>query len=179
MTQKDLEENYARKADAANQRKTLAAIREGGNIKSCPVCRTGIEKISGCNKMHCENCHAKFCWLCLEVIQDYDHYKIDEGSGASGCAGKLFDGVDMGLYEDNFGGWIGVQAQGAAYGRPQGPVIFRNTICPRCKQMNMKEGKANHIRCWNCRKGYCYLCREPTETTKHFGPRGCPQHSDD
>jgi len=182
-TQKDLEEGYKKKEDAANQRKSLAAIREGGRVKNCPNCRTGIEKISGCNKMHCENCHTKFCWMCLEVITDYDHYRVDELNGPSGCQGKLFEGTEMAMYGDagDFGGgWIGMQAQGAAYGRPQQRnVTFRNTQCPRCKQMNVKEGKANHIRCWNCRKGYCYRCRESTETTKHFGPKTCPQHSDD
>ncbi|RUS84810.1 hypothetical protein EGW08_007425 [Elysia chlorotica] len=37
--------------------------------KSCPGCGIPVEKIEGCNKMHCK-CGAYFCWLCLDKFLD-------------------------------------------------------------------------------------------------------------
>ncbi|XP_005099846.1 ATP-dependent RNA helicase DEAH12, chloroplastic [Aplysia californica] len=34
--------------------------------KICPGCRGPVEKIYGCNKMHCSCCRVIFCWLCLK-----------------------------------------------------------------------------------------------------------------
>lgn len=182
QTQADTVESQRKALDARNQFLSLQAIREGGNTKPCPVCRTGIEKASGCNKMHCTNCNVKFCWICLETVTDYSHFRVEEGQPATGCQGKLFEGTEMDMnVADQFGGWIGDQARGAAQGRPlQGRrVTYKRSVCPNCKQMNLKEARQNHIRCWNCRKGYCYLCGQLTNSTKHFGPKACPQHSDD
>ncbi|KAK7485409.1 hypothetical protein BaRGS_00023357 [Batillaria attramentaria] len=43
----------------------------------CPGCGSPIEKIDGCKKMHCEACHAIFCWRCREKFPSakdcYDH----------------------------------------------------------------------------------------------------------
>lgn len=34
------------------------------NIKKCPSCSSGVEKIDGCNHMTCQNCKTHFCWIC-------------------------------------------------------------------------------------------------------------------
>ncbi len=61
--------------------------------KKCPNCQSSIEKSHGCNKMTCTCCHASFCWICealLPVHNPYSHFHF----GSSGCAGKLFDGIN-------------------------------------------------------------------------------------
>lgn len=62
-----------------------------GKIKFCPQCHTVCLKENGCNKMICSQCSMKWCWLCLGINIDYDHYN----SGKIGvCVGKLWLGVD-------------------------------------------------------------------------------------
>jgi len=59
----------------------------------CPSCRTNIEKIDGCNKMHCLKCDNYFCWLCRTQLardQPYLHFNDIK----SKCFNKLFMGVD-------------------------------------------------------------------------------------
>jgi hypothetical protein len=45
--------------------------------KRCPnrQCRSPIEKIDGCNHMHCTICNTHFCWLCNTI---YDENHISE-----------------------------------------------------------------------------------------------------
>jgi hypothetical protein len=42
--------------------------------KECPQCHVDIQKISGCNHMHCTNCDKHFCWLCLGDWVGYDRH---------------------------------------------------------------------------------------------------------
>uniref|UniRef100_A0A8C5QP22 E3 ubiquitin-protein ligase RNF14 n=1 Tax=Leptobrachium leishanense TaxID=445787 RepID=A0A8C5QP22_9ANUR len=45
--------------------------------KRCPRCAAHIEKIDGCNKIHCTKCKEFFCWLCMKILDKtnpYDHY---------------------------------------------------------------------------------------------------------
>lgn len=44
------------------------------NVKKCPDCGIFIEKIDGCNHIHCR-CGAHVCWICAQTFNDgiYDH----------------------------------------------------------------------------------------------------------
>ncbi|CAD8105739.1 unnamed protein product [Paramecium primaurelia] len=44
------------------------------NIKSCPKCKSNIEKNEGCNHMTCR-CKYEYCWVCLQKYYN-DHYKF-------------------------------------------------------------------------------------------------------
>ena len=36
--------------------------------KHCPKCNVPIEKINGCNHVHCRQCSADICWVCLKYF---------------------------------------------------------------------------------------------------------------
>ncbi|UKZ74058.1 hypothetical protein TrVFT333_001712 [Trichoderma virens FT-333] len=52
-------------------------LKEDLGIKDCPMCKTPMEKISGCNHMTCAVCNCHICWVCLKTFpsgeQVYDH----------------------------------------------------------------------------------------------------------
>lgn len=64
-----------------------------GLIKFCPrpQCKVPIFRSSGCNKIKCERCGLKWCWLCRETDIDYDHYNP---ASKSACANKLWNGTN-------------------------------------------------------------------------------------
>ncbi|XP_015791728.1 E3 ubiquitin-protein ligase RNF14 [Tetranychus urticae] len=67
--------------------------------KQCPNCFFSIEKIDGCNKIHCFRCNANFCWLCLSKLRSdfpYLHFRDTK----SPCYAKLFEGVIQDEIED-------------------------------------------------------------------------------
>ena len=89
----ELEENNSDNAKLINKKIEL------GEIKLCPVCKTPTEKIKndqgeyvGCNKIDCNMCGTKWCWLCKEINIDYHHY--NELFGGK-CANKLWEGVTL------------------------------------------------------------------------------------
>lgn len=52
----------------------------------CPTCRAPVEKISGCNKMTCNQCRKNFCWICKQKISDsnpYSHFSRMSGGNAA------------------------------------------------------------------------------------------------
>ena len=52
--------------------------------RQCPKCDVGIEKIDGCNNVHCKMCESHICWLCLRFYQSgrqcYDHIDSVHGN---------------------------------------------------------------------------------------------------
>ena len=53
------------------------------NRRACPGCQSPVEKISGCNKMHCTACRTVFCWLCTQRFDSegacYHHLNEEHG----------------------------------------------------------------------------------------------------
>lgn len=90
-TQRDL---MKKRFGAARLQKLLDEHQTTNYLKSntarCPQCFATISKIDGCNKMTCQMCQTKFCWLCSKKISQsdpYSHFQSGE------CGGRLFDGI--------------------------------------------------------------------------------------
>jgi len=53
------------------------------DVKRCPSCRMGIEKIEGCNHMTCAMCKTHICWVCMQTFKDgysiYGHMQAEHG----------------------------------------------------------------------------------------------------
>ncbi len=45
--------------------------------KMCPSCKSGVEKMGGCDNVHCSSCSTSMCWKCLAFFKTsgecYDH----------------------------------------------------------------------------------------------------------
>ena len=59
-------------------------MSQGRDRKRCPNCATPIEKISGCNNVHCASCKECICWVCLAHFSNdsecYNHLSSSHGS---------------------------------------------------------------------------------------------------
>lgn len=59
------------------------------NTRSCPICKTAIEKNGGCNHMTCKKCAHEWCWVCSGPWKDHSgaraagHSRGREGGGPS------------------------------------------------------------------------------------------------
>ena len=42
----------------------IRQMKTKGQYQRCPKCRFYVEKISGCDFMHCSQCGSGFCWVC-------------------------------------------------------------------------------------------------------------------
>ena len=42
----------------------IRMMKQKGTYQYCPKCRMAVERISGCDMMHCAQCRASFCWRC-------------------------------------------------------------------------------------------------------------------
>ena len=42
----------------------IRMMKQQGKYQFCPKCRMAVERISGCDMMHCSQCRAGFCWRC-------------------------------------------------------------------------------------------------------------------
>lgn len=57
--------------------------QEQEDVKSCPKCKTVIEKTYGCNHMQCFGCKVHICWFCLDIFdtgpETYAHMQERHG----------------------------------------------------------------------------------------------------
>lgn len=149
--------------------------------RNCPRCTSAIEKTEGCNKMKCRNCGVLFCWKCNKEITGYDHFASSE------C--RLFDDDEIRRWNQQMMGNGVNRAQARAH-EAQFLAQFVDLAsagdqareCPRCKNVVMREGRNNHVRCFACQTPFCAMCgvvlpkKNPGD---HFNRKGtCPQHSD-
>ena len=67
----------------------------GIKILFCPMCRTKIERITGCNHMTCGFCEYEFCWICRGFAgHGSDHYNP---LNPSSCGAGMMDENPGGL----------------------------------------------------------------------------------
>ena len=71
---------------------------------------------------------------------------------------------------------------GAAPGGDGGGDLNAQLVakCPRCRVQTLKQGTNNHLRCWNCRANYCFMCKALIvgNIASHFNAMmPCDQHS--
>ncbi|CAD7927622.1 unnamed protein product [Amoebophrya sp. A120] len=159
--------------------KSLMLINQ--TSRKCPTCSFAIQKISGCNKMKCENCRTVFCWQCLKVIDSYDHFRSDNPKS---CV--LFDQDAIRQWNEEVArlGQAGLQRalqDGAQYVDQN---LYERVRCAVCRVVVVRwldnpNHVNNHLRCPYCRQHSCLYCRRQISckpVTAHFQPRGnCPQ----
>ncbi|TKY70041.1 E3 ubiquitin-protein ligase RNF14 [Spatholobus suberectus] len=136
--------------------------------KLCPSCDMAISRTEGCNKMKCGNCEQYFCYRCNKAIDASDPY------------GHFRDGSCELFPQEMVESWHERINHRQVVGQVQAELFpQRGLACPNCRQFNAKIGNNNHLFCWACQSHYCYLCKEIVRrSTKHYGPKGCKQHSE-
>jgi hypothetical protein len=89
-------ENVSANTDISRYVLEKISIQE---MKYCPGCKVPIEKTKNehgkfvsCNKMVCENCGIKWCWLCEQKNIDYDH---NNEKNNTPCSNHLWKDVDL------------------------------------------------------------------------------------
>lgn len=90
---------YKKTQDDNINEQFIQELVKKGDIKFCPGCNSHTEKektsegkYTGCNKITCEICGVKWCWLCGEKNIDYDHYNE---ANKTYCSNKLWQNVDI------------------------------------------------------------------------------------
>lgn len=61
--QQRLQREKERKMNMSNL-SFIRMMKQQGNYQYCPKCRMAVERVSGCDMMHCSQCRASFCWRC-------------------------------------------------------------------------------------------------------------------
>lgn len=71
-------------------RHTVEEAMSEALMRKCPHCSKPYIKMDGCNKILCSACNKLSCFVCLQAIQNYQHF---EGHGARGSGAKcpLYD----------------------------------------------------------------------------------------
>lgn len=69
--------------DFLNRRALDQWFSDHADRRKCPNCKMGIEKVDGCNRVHCSTCQVHICWRCMNYYKDmqgcYDHLNKEHG----------------------------------------------------------------------------------------------------
>lgn len=160
------EDQKQREREKINEMLSMKEIHR--DSKLCPSCDMAISRTEGCNKMKCGNCEQYFCYRCNKAIDASDPY------------GHFRDGSCELFPREMVDSWQERINHRQAVGQVQAELFPQHGLpCPSCRQFNAKIGNNNHLFCWACQSHYCYLCKEIVRRgTKHYGPKGCKQHSE-
>ncbi|KAE9613284.1 putative transcription factor interactor and regulator Znf-B family [Lupinus albus] len=160
------EDQKRREREKINEMLSVKEIHR--DSKLCPSCDMAISRTEGCNKMVCGNCGEYFCYRCNKAIDKSDPY------------GHFRDGACELFPQEMIENWQERINHRQVVGQLQAELFPQSgRACPNCRQFNAKIGNNNHMFCWACQSHYCYLCNEVVRRgTKHYGPKGCKQHSE-
>ncbi|KAK7309638.1 hypothetical protein RJT34_06531 [Clitoria ternatea] len=160
------EDQKRREREKINEMLSVKEIHR--DSKLCPSCDMAISRTEGCNKMKCGNCEQYFCYRCNKAIDASDPY------------GHFRDGSCELFPREMVESWQERINPRQAVGQLQAELFPQHGLaCPNCRQFNAKIGNNNHMFCWACQSHYCYLCHEIVRRgSKHYGPKGCKQHTE-
>ncbi|XP_021370773.1 E3 ubiquitin-protein ligase RNF14-like isoform X2 [Mizuhopecten yessoensis] len=150
--------------------------------KTCPSCNAHFQKISGCNKVVCR-CGRSLCYVCCKDITKIGYSHFQESVGCS----TFEDHEDLNVWnrrplpqinQDKVVKMMDMRTRLAAN------PLLEQVQCPRCHRKSLQGPHGNnHVKCWNCNTGFCFLCREilsKVPVTKHFKPPSpCRQHTEE
>lgn len=66
----------------------FARWKQENGIRSCPKCKTDIQKNGGCNHIHCAGCKTHICWKCMQHFDE-----ADRGDGVYGHMQRVHGGI--------------------------------------------------------------------------------------
>ncbi|CAC5386426.1 RNF14 [Mytilus coruscus] len=179
------ESGYVHVEESADERKRLRRQRRKemnlsyqlirARTRQCAKCKAPIEKNGGCNKVTCSKCGNAMCWACGRDITkiSYAHFSDNPKCGNF----TIDDDILQMPFRDPTPQKVREIEEAILEG---GEVAERNVKrCPRCRQRNLRENRNNHMKCWNCKNSFCFLCNELIKPpyTKHFTNTLCKQHS--
>ena len=58
------ERSVRKRGVAMNSLMFIRTMKKMGKYQSCPKCKMMVERVSGCDMMHCSQCKTMFCWSC-------------------------------------------------------------------------------------------------------------------
>ena len=140
--------------------KTLNKISEKKNLvyimqcsKRCPGCKQPIQRVSGCCKMHCGNCHVSFCWACLAICDPKDPYGHFNEPGAK-CSLFASD-AEIGTIQSD----VEFEHRDQETERTLlADALDECAECPQCVSVFERMNRVNLMDCVRCKIYFCFNC---------------------
>ncbi|XP_069126310.1 E3 ubiquitin-protein ligase RNF14-like [Argopecten irradians] len=180
--QKESERGAIKRKMQRLQEEASSNIYIQNKAKTCPSCQSSLQKISGCNKVVCR-CGCALCYICEKNITNIGYQHFVDSSRCSTFTND--EDEDMNAVVRNrrpyFDPERAMNIMTIQTRIRENPLLVQKQ-CPRCHRRNLQGLHGNnHVKCWNCSTGFCFLCREilnKIPVTKHFKPPSpCRQHT--